>query len=215
MPFTRLQLDRLGELKAELEKRDALSALDPEMPKINLRVDELSVIIARFGIKNLPKESRRPGEILFVFNSTGEYAEIKPGFGVFHPDLPSWAKEHLIKWIREHRAGFWRPDGRDVLRETGIVGIETGMKAPIDWDDIVERKIVAAHWELIKHRVIELRDVDDKKGKLTKRTRKNNATWNWVIDKLVEEKLLPKKITRQAFKKQWKKYVPGICWKTI
>jgi hypothetical protein len=48
-----------------------------------------------------------------------------------------------------------------------------------------------------------------------KRTRKPSATWDMVIDKLVEEKMLPKKMTRQAFKKQWEKHVPDIPWNTI
>ena len=214
-PFTRRQLDRLEELKAEIEKRDALSALDPKVLKINKMIDELSVKALRFTLKNIPKESLRPGKFLFVFNSTGEYAEIKPGFGDFHPDLPSWAKDHFIKWIMEQRAGLWRYDARDVLRETGIVAIETGMKRPIDLADI-------EHWELIKRRVLEIRGVKEEEilknartKKKRKRTRKNSATLDMVIDKLVEEKLLPKKITHQAFKKSLKKHLPDYSWDEV
>ena len=182
--------------------------------------------------------------------------EIKPGFAIFHPDTPLWAKNHFIEWIREHRAGFRRYDGREVLRETGIVGIETGMKSPIDFEDI-------KRWELIKERVLELRGVQkeesedddsdlipaispalaiesspyplgeleeelqnktrvtpemlkkarsEKKGK---RTRKNYATWDMVIDTLVEEKLWPRKTTRQAFKKFLNERFPDIPWDEI
>jgi hypothetical protein len=248
-PFTQRQLDLLEELRAEIEKLTALSALDPEVPKINKRIDELSVKALRFALKNLPKESRRPGFVLEVptFGGrllfTGEY-EIKPGFGDFHQDLPPWAKNHFIEWIRYHRAGFRRYDGREVLRETGIVGIETGMKPPISLEDI-ER------WELIKKRVLELRGVEQegkqdndlehndnddlqhwvenrnrikitpemlKKActkKETKRTRKIFTTWKMVIDKLVEDKLLPRKITSQAFKKGLKKHFSDYSWEKV
>ena len=158
-PFTRLQLDRLEELKAEIEKRDTLSALDPEVPKINKRIDELSVKVSRFALKNIPKESRRPGEFIIELPTYGgrllagkHRLEIKPGFAIFHPDTPLWAKNHFIEWIREHRAGFRRYDGREVLRETGIIGVKIGMKSPIDFEDI-------KRWELIKERVLELRGV--------------------------------------------------------
>jgi hypothetical protein len=251
-PFTKRQSDLIEELKAEIEKRNALSALDPEMPKINMRIDDLSIKVGRFALKNIPKESRRPGKILIDVATYGgrllpgeHILEMKPGFGIFHPDLLPWAKNHLIEWIRQHRAGIWRYDGREVLRETGIVGIETGMPGlPIDIEDI-------RRWALIKRRVLELRGVkgeesqddhveenenddlqhwlqDSNRMKGTpvmlkkprtkmgrKRTRKPSATWDMVIDKLVEEKMLPKKMTRQAFKKQWEKHVPDIPWNTI
>jgi hypothetical protein len=221
-PLTPRQLDLLEELKAEIEKLATLSALDHEVPKINKKIDELSVKALRFALKNLPKESRRPGFVLEVptlggrLLFTGEY-ELRPGFANFHPDLPPWAKNHFVNWIREQRAGLRRYDAREVLRETGIVGIETGMPGPPIGLEDIER------WELIKQRVLELRGVkkeesqdddlqhllqDRNRKKITpvmlqkarikkerKRTRKPSATWVIFIDKLVEEKLLPEIIS--------------------
>jgi hypothetical protein len=160
LTFTRRQLDLLDELREEIEKRGALSALDPGMPKINKRIDELSVKVLRFAFKNLPKDSRRHGEFIIEVPTAGgrllpgkHQLEIKPAFGIFHPDLPLWAKDHFIRWIREHRAGLWNYDARNVLRETGIVGIETGMMGPPKELAEIER------WERIKERVLELRKV--------------------------------------------------------
>ncbi len=185
--------------------------------------------------------------------------EIKPGFGIFHPDLPPWAKDHLVEWMRMLK--LRRKDARDVLRETGIVGIETGIKPPEDYDEI-ER------WELIRRRVLELRSAENedygdveamtahlgadaqneippktlaemldelrknravtaemlKKAKQqskasaqekTKRVRKDHASWDYVIDKLVEEGLLSKKISRQAFKEMLKRHHPDYPWDKV
>lgn len=212
-PFTPRQLARLEELKAEIEKRDALLALDPGMPKINERIDELSVKVLRFASKNIPKNSRRPGEFSIEVPTYGgrllpgeHRLEIKPGFCVFHPDLPPWAGNHFIRWSLEHRALFRRWDGREVLRETGIVGIETGIKRHENFEDIERR-------EHIKRRVLELRGVAEETGK--KRTRKPSATWNMVIDTLVEEKLLSNKITYQAFKKWLKQHFYDYLWDNV
>lgn len=251
-PLTQRHLDLLKELKAEIEKRDALSALDPEMPKINIRIDDLSIKVGRFALKNIPKESRLPGKILMVVPTYGgrllpgeHILEMKPGFGNFHPDLPLWAENHFIKWIQEHRAGFRRYDSREVLRETGIVGIETGMPGPPIKLKEIER------WDLIKQRVLELRGVkkqetenddlketenddlhhwlqDRNRMKITpamvknalikkerKRTRKISATWDMVIDKLVKEQLLTRKITRQAFRNSLRKHFPDYPWDKV
>lgn len=232
-PFTKRQLDRIEELKAEIEKRNRLSALDPEMPKINRKIDDLSGKVLRFTMENLPKESRRPGEFIIEVSTSGgrlhpnkQCLDIKPGFGVFRPDLPPWVKNHLVEWIQ--MLILRRADARDVLRETGIVGIETGVKLPEDFAEI-ER------WELIKRRVLELRGVEEKKkphgivteemlsqarqqstaGEQRKRIRKNLITWEMIIDQLVEEELLSKKITRQGFKDLLKKHFPDYPWNKV
>jgi len=234
-PLTEKHQELLKELKAEIENLANLSALDPEIPKIRKSIDDLSVkVLRQFALKNLPKKSRRTGFYLEVptyggrllFN--GKY-EIKLGFGSFHPDLPLWAKDYFINWIRMHRSGLWRYDGREILRETGIVGIETGMKgAPMPFEEI-ER------WEHIKRRVLEIRGVKEeetqdnhledkvtstilKKAHLKqerKRTRRPSATWEMVIDNLVKEKLLPEKITPQALKKSLKKQFPDYPWDKV
>jgi hypothetical protein len=121
-----------------------------------------------------------------------------------------------------HRSGIRRYNSRDVLRETGIVGIETGMQRPPIALEEIER------WEHIKRRVLEIRGVkgeesqddhlvDNKNSDLQgkKRTRKPSATWEMVIDILVKEKLLPKKITPQALKQSLKKHFPDYAWVTV
>lgn len=45
-----------------------------------------------------------------------------------------------------------------------------------------------------------------------KRIRKNSATWEMVIDKLVEERLLTRKISPQAFKEWLKRHFPDYPW---
>jgi len=251
-PLTPRQLDLLEELKVEIGKRDDLSALNPDIPKINKRIDGLSVVVLRFAFKNIPKESRRPGEFIIEVPTYGgrllpgeHRLEIKPGFGIFRPDLPPWAENHFIKWVREHRAGFRRYDGREVLRETGIVGIETGMSGPPIKLKFIKR------WELIKQRVLQLRCVkkqktqngdleenenddlhhwlqDRNRMKITpamvknalikkerKRTRKISATWDMVIDQLVKEQLLTRIITRQAFRNSLRKHFPDYPWNKV
>jgi hypothetical protein len=263
-PLTRRQLDLLEAIKAEKEKLKTLAPRDlktgtraPELYKIQERIDDLSVKALRSGLlRGLPAESRLQGSRLVVralADSPGEYVVlVLPGSGDFHPELPQWAVNHFIEWIRLQTL---QKEGRETLRETGIVGLETGIKRPIDFSDI-ER------WELIKLRVLELRGVkdeddDDMRAHLShaelneapfqtvaemleemrkrrivtdemlnksrqhrksrteikrKITKKNSASWNTVINKLVEEGLLPKKISHQAFKKALKSHFPDFPW---
>ncbi len=274
LPLTPRQLELLEAIKAEKEKLKTLPPCDPktwtwvpEFYEIHKRIDDLSVKALRSGLlRGFPADSRRPG-FRFVFDSHGEYAKVLPGFGDFHPDLPPWAVKHFFDWIQMLR--LRRHDARDILRETGIISIETGIKSPIDFEDI-ER------WELIKHRVLELRGARDEEDgdmisaiandpppdpsaeihedvglipytlaemqeeelrnrmrvtpemlkvakrqykarseKKRKRTRRNSATWDMVIDKLVEEKLLTRKISPQAFKKSLKKHLPDTPWDEV
>lgn len=263
-PLTPRQLELLKAIKTEKEKLKNLPPCDPktlmqvpEFYEIQERINDLSVKALRSGLlKGRPAESRRPG-LLLVFDSTGEYAKILAGFGDFHPDLEPWALNHFIEWRRN--LPLQRYDARDILRETGIISIETGIKSPIDFEDIERR-------ELIKRRVLELRgakDIEDEDDDMTpqmspavtngptlntsgekiekyrgivvtdemlkvakweykarpekkrKRTRKTSATWDMVIDKLVEENLLPTKITRQAFRKWLKNHFPDYPWEKV
>lgn len=163
-PLTRRQLDLLEGIKAEKEKFKTLAPRDlkagtrvPELYKIQERIDDLSVKALRSGLlRGRPAESRRPGFFLESYYHEGRLVatgdEIKPAFGDFHPDLLPWAKNHFIEWIRMLR--FRRHDARETLRETLIVGIETGMRRPEDLADI-ER------FELIKQMVLRLRAVKD------------------------------------------------------
>ena len=227
-PFSPRQIDLLEELKKEIESLKTLPPCDPETgtcaPEfygIQKRIDELSVKALRFALKPHPAESRRPGFVLEVptyggrMLFTGDY-EIKPGFGDFHPDLPLWAKDHFVEWIQILRAGLRRYDARDVLRETKIVGIETGTKPPLDLTLLM--------------RVLELREFKEEENpadndakqqceaqtqKKSKRTRKERRSWDWVIKKLLQEGLLQKVITHQALKKKLKRRYPEWPWEKI
>ena len=115
-PLTLRQLELLEAIKADKEKLATLPPWDPEtgtwVPEsyeTQERIDELSVKALRSGLlRGLPAESRRPG-FLLVFDSTGEYAKVLPGAGDFHPELPIWAKDHLVEWIQQQRL---RKEGR-------------------------------------------------------------------------------------------------------
>jgi len=232
--LTARQKSLLEEIESLKEELKTLPPWDPktgtwphEFYEIQKRIDDLSVKALRSGLlRGFPAESRRQGFRL-VFDPNGEVAKLLPGFGDFHPELPPWAESHFIEWIQ--MLPLRRHDARETLREIGIVSIETGMKRPIDFADI-ER------WALIRRRVLELRgaEMQEKLRKGTvvtdemlkiakeeckdltdtkrKRTRKNSATWDWVIEKLVEEGLLTKKISQQAFKKMLKGRWPDYPW---
>lgn len=47
------------------------------------------------------------------------------------------------------------------------------------------------------------------------KTRKDFAPWDWVIEKLVEEGFLPKKISRQALKRLLKNRYPYYPWDEV
>lgn len=209
--FPPLRLDLLAEIKAEKAKLRTLPPWDPktgtwvpEFYEILKRIDDLSVKALRSGMLiSRPAESRHPGKIFLDVPTlggrlllNGEY-EISPGFADFHPDLPSWAKDHFIEWIRMLRSGIQRPDASKILRKTKIVGIETGMKRPIDMTFLI--------------RVLELRGYDPDKEKRTRKA--GRQSWKRVIEKMVEEGLVKKVKTPsgheknpsvQAFKKMLK-----------
>jgi hypothetical protein len=208
-PLTPRQLALLEEIKAEKEKLRNLPPGDPEtgtrVPDfygISNRIDDLSVKALRSGLlRGRPAESRRHGFRLKL-DSHGEYEDVLPGFGDFHPELPLWAVNHFVEWIQMLR--LRRHDARDFLRATKIVGIETGMKRPEDLTLLA--------------RVLDLRGFEGE-GNLTekqrKRTRKERNSWDWVIGKLVEEGLLPRKITHQALKKMLKNRYPEWPWEAV
>lgn len=210
-PFTERQQELLEELKAAVDLKNRKK-----------EIDDISVKVARFALKPLPKESRYNGLVLEVPTCGGRLVsgecKIKLGFADFHPDLPLWAKNHFIKWVLSHRTGFSKSYSRMVLRETGLVGIETGMPGEPEKLEDIER------WELIKQKVLELRSVKENDIKRVdhqhylqdrKRIKKPSATWTMVIDKLTDEKLLPRKITRQAFKKLLKIHFPYFHWDKV
>ena len=233
-PLTLRQLELLEAIKADKEKLRTLPPWDPEtgtwVPesyKIQERIDALSVKALASGLmKNRPAETRRPGFCL-VFDSRGECAEISPGFADFHPDLPSWAKDHFFEWISMLRSGIRRPDARRILRKTKIVGIETGMKRPKDMtllirvqelrgyeakddpdkedgrmsdsmgEDLDESFRIVVTDEMLRN----AREQSEIKEKKKKRTRKEDRPWWWVIKKLVEEGLVKKVKTPSGHEK--------------
>jgi hypothetical protein len=259
-PLTTRQKILLDEIKSLKEELEALPPWNPqtmtwvpEFYEIRKKIDEYTVKLIRSGV------IKRGTDKLFYFPPEAfAWAKKKrldkPQIQhYYHPQLPSWAREYLEEWIPMRQL---REDGPATLRETGVVGLETGMKRPKNGSEI-------KRWELIRRRVFELRgakyeenEVDDGDGdgdmspamanepppytlaeiieglrdemiknakpqykackkKKRKRTRKNSASWDMVIDKLVEEKLLTKKITHQAFRKSLEKHLPDTPWNKV
>jgi hypothetical protein len=229
-PLTPRQLELLEAIKAEKEKLRSLPPWDPktgtwvpEFYEIQEKIDDLSVKALASGLmKNRPAESRRPGKFIIEVPTCGgrllldgKY-KISPGFSDFHPDLPSWAKDHFFEWIMMVRSGIRRPDGHRILRKTKIVGIETGMnrlKDMIFLKRVLELRGYAVTDEMLKQR-------EAKETKRT-RTRKEDRPWWRVIEKLVEDGLVKKVKTPsgneknpsvQAFKKMLKNRYPLHPW---
>lgn len=138
-PLTRRQRKLLEDLRAAIEKLKTLPIENfTTWTKIRKTIDDLSVRVARFALKPLQAKTRQPGFFLEAHRCGGRLShvsqEIKPGFGVFHPEIPTWAKKYLVDWIQMLR--LQRADAREVLRETGVVSIETGLKRPGKFADI-------------------------------------------------------------------------------
>jgi hypothetical protein len=229
-PLTPRQLELLEAIKAEKEKLKTLPPWDPktgtwvpEFYETLKRIDTLSVKALASGLmKNRPAESRRPGEFIIEVPTCGgrllldgEY-EISPDFSDFHPDLPSWAKDHFIEWIRMLRSGIQRPDASKILRKTKIVGIETGMKRLKDMTFL--KRVLELRGYAVTDEMLKQREAEKKKRT---RTRKEDRPWWRVIKKLVEEGLLKKVKTPlghekppsvQAFKKMLKNHYPFHPW---
>jgi hypothetical protein len=263
--LTKKQLALLEEIKAEKAKLRTLSPGDPkpgvgipELEEIHKEIDDLSVRALRSGLlRRVPAGSRSSGLFRLLFDEgikkedgTEEYMVLLlPSAGDFHPELPPWAVEHFLDWIQRQRL---QKEGREILRETKVVGLESGMKRTKDFS-------VIECWEIIKWRFLELRGVKDEHGhmcsalvnepplntlgemleksqrivvtndmlmnarqqrkaeeKMRKsRTRKNSAPLDWVIEKLVEEGLLMKKISHQAFKIMLKRRWPDYPWDKV
>jgi len=245
-PLTLRQLELLEAIKADKEKLATLPPWDPEtgtwVPEsyeTQERIDELSVKALRSGLlRGLPAESRRP-DFLLVFDSRGECEEISPGFADFHPELPIWARDHLVEWIQRQRR---RKEGRKNLRKTNIVGIETGMRPPINLSLMIRTlELRGAKMEedpigsaiandppldtltemLNESQRMWADKMSDDAGereatekKLT-RVRKEWGSWKSVIRQLVKEGLLPKIITPQAFRKRLNRLYPAIPWNKV
>lgn len=116
------------------------------------------------------------------------------------------------------RSGARRPDARKILRKTKIVGIETGMKHPIDMTFLLrvlelrgyeakdghskedggtsdsmgealdESLSIVVTDEMLRN-AREQSEIKEKKKKLI---RKEFGSWKWVISKLVAEGLVKK-----------------------
>lgn len=234
-PITPRQLDLLEKIKADKEKLRTLPPGDPETGKwppefheIQKRIDDLSVKALRSGLlRRLPGESRSSGFRLVFREITGDSPEeekyemrILPGAGDFHPDLPPWAVNHFIDWIQMQRL---REKGRETLRKTKIVGIETGMKRPRDLrlffrvlelrgveekdgPDLEDDQISDSLGEMldkslglvVTEKMLKQREAEEKKKT---RIRKESQPWHRVIKKLVEEGLVEKVITPSGHEK--------------
>jgi len=178
-PLTLRQLELLEAIKAEKEKIKTLPPWDPktgtwvpEFYEIQKRIDDLSVKALRSGVlRGRPAESRRPGfrlEFREIADFPGELEMlVLPNAGDFHPELPRWAVNHFVEWIQLQRS--LRKEGRETLRKTKIVGLETGMRRPKDLNLLTR---------VLELRGFELSKVEEKK---LIRVRKERGSWNWVM----------------------------------
>ncbi|MEW6386153.1 MAG: hypothetical protein AB1491_01360 [Thermodesulfobacteriota bacterium] len=216
-PLTSTQKSLLKEIKSLKEKLETLPLWDPktgtwvpEFYEIHEKIDEDTIRALRSGmLKSLPAESRHPGR-RFVFDSQGEYAKVLPGAGDFHPELPPWAENHFIEWIQAQRL---RKDGRESLRKTKIVGLETGMRPPKNIT-LLKRVLELRGFEFEEDEDPEA-EMLEKSGKRT-RTKKDRQSWkNHVIPQLVKEGFFPKEISPQALKKQLKRHYPYVPWDQV
>lgn len=246
-PFTPRQLDLLEKIKAGRDKIETLSksVLEsgvgaPELAKTLNERDRHTVSLIRSGaIKRGPDK-------LFSFPPQARAWAKKKGLDkpqiqhYYHPQLPTWAIKHLEEWI-QHQC--LRKEGRETLRKTKVVGLETGMKRPVDMTllvrvlelrgfEIEDGPLAAAianeppvdtlaemlerSRRVVTNEMLEnARRQGKAKEKKRTRTRKERGSWDWVIKKLVEEGLLPKEISHQALKERLKTSYPEWPWDQI
>jgi hypothetical protein len=147
-PLTQRDLNLLEELKAKKNNLQALSEINPEFDEklrtIKKEIDDISVKLLRSGaIKRGPDKLYHfpPEALAWAKKKKLDKPQIQHSY---HPQLPDWAKEHLAEWIQMQRL---RENGRETIRRTGVIGLETGMKRPRDLK--------------LFFRVLELRDVKE------------------------------------------------------
>lgn len=245
-PLTPRQLDLLEKIKARNEKLETLfpSVLEsgvgaPELAKTLNERDRHTVSLIRSGaIKRGPDKlfSFPPEARAWAKKKRLDKPQIQH---YYHPQLPTWAINHLEEWIQHQRL---RKEGRKTLRKTKVVGLETGMRPPRDLRLLLrvlelrgyeekEEPIAIANeppldtlTEMLERsrRVIVTDEMlenakrqSEVKEKKRTRTRKERRPWNWVIKKLVEEGLLPKEISHQALKERLKTNYADWPWDQI
>jgi hypothetical protein len=247
-------LNDIESLKAEL---NGLSPGNLDRSReIHQKIDYLTVKAVRFLVKNVPGGDRSSGLFRLFIDKDNQASIILANCLKLHPMAPDWFVEHFWDWRQRQRL---QPEGREILRETRVVGLESCIKDPQTKKVVSPRIGHLRNMDLLK-RVLELRGVKEEsdpspaavpndpplgslremkeklrqkrrvtdemlqalkkihKGKQPKeesRTRKNSAPWNRVIEKLVEEGLLPKKISHQALKKRLRNKYPDYPWDKV
>jgi hypothetical protein len=251
-PLTKRQELLLEGIKSLKEASEDLPPWDPETGtwapecyEIRKKMDEIIIKALRSGLlKSRPAEYRHPGFFLEVPTYGGRLlltgkCVMKEGYGDFHPDLPLWAKDIFVEWIQLQRL---RKEGRKNLRRTNIVGLETGIRCPIDLSLMMRTlelrgvkkeegptSSAAANNPpldslaemLIKSQRMRAAGMLDnaRQGELMEkkrtRVRKERGSWNFVIRQLVKEGLLTKIITHQALKSKLKRLYPDVPWDEV
>jgi hypothetical protein len=193
-PLTAWQRSLLDDIKGLKKALADFDGLPPER-----QPDEL--VPTEIEIDNLTAKAARSG-LVKPYPSSKDSKD-----WILHPDLPSWAERHFRNWILNRRA--W--GHRSPLRQARI-GLETGVKEPLPLE--------------LKEEVLRLRNVREEDGipkldteesphEKNKKVRKERASWERVIQKLVEKKLLDHPISRQALKDKLKNLFPEIKWDKV
>jgi hypothetical protein len=234
--FPPLRLDLLEEIKAEKEKIRTLLPGAPisgggiseleEIQERQERIDEYTVKLIRSGaIKRGPdKVFHYPPEARAW--AKGKRLDKPQIQHYYHPQLPPWGREHLEEWIQVQRL---RRKGRETLRRTKVVGLETGMKRRRDLrlffrflelrgvegkddpdieDDQIPDSLGETLDQSLKLAVTdEMLRIAKAEGEAEEKMRKSRvrkagrSSLDSVIKKLVEEGLVKKVITPSGRKK--------------
>jgi hypothetical protein len=224
--------------------------------EIHRKIDDLTVKAVRFLVKNVPGGDRSSGLFRLFIDKDNQTSLILADCLKLHPMAPDWFVEHFWEWRQRQRL---QPEGREILRETRIAGLESCIKDPETKIVITPRIGKLRNMDLLK-RVLELRGFKEegdssaaaiandpplgslrgikekllqkrrvtdetlhilkqihktKQPKEKTRTRRNFTPWTQVIEKLVEEGLLSKKISHQALKKRLRNKYPDYPWDKI
>lgn len=219
-------LEKIESLKAECE-----GLTFPEdkarTGQIHQEINALTVKAVRFLVKNVPGADRSKGLFrLCIKKYLAGYQtwEITLADCLrLHPMAPKWFPQHLWEWREMQRL---QAHGREPLRETGIVGLEAGIRKPIDMTlairvlelrgaenegDGAEEISPAVEDAMLQNAKPQFQALPERK----KRIRKERRTWEWVIKQLVQEGLLPKEITRQALKDRLKNIFTDYPWEEV
>ena len=148
-------LNDIESLKAEL---NGLSPGDIDRSReIHQEIDDLTVKAVRFLVKNVPGGDRSSGLFRLFIDKDNQASLILADCLKLHPMAPDWFVEHFWDWRQRQRL---QPEGREILRETRVVGLESCIKDPETKKVVSPRIGHLRNMDLLK-RVLELRGFEE------------------------------------------------------